>query len=146
VGTGQREHHNLQRGAAHADVFSLSRPNVEYSGTAVFASDCPWQVKTELWLLEVFITFSMTYDRPALQISMGWAIHPEFRSLQFPVQISDRGNHRSPSAPEVAPLKYPSNNYAYTSGTRFLSVDLGQHGKRRQSVRSPDQIHLTEKY
>jgi hypothetical protein len=68
VGTGQREHRDLQRGVAHADAFSLSQRNLEYYGTAIFARDCLWQVKMKLWLLAVFTTFSMIDDRPALQI------------------------------------------------------------------------------
>jgi hypothetical protein len=71
---------------------------------------------------------------------------PEFRSLQFLVQICDRGNRRSPSVPEVAPLKYPPKNHACTSRTRFISVGLGQHGESRQTVRWPDQMHLKQKY
>jgi hypothetical protein len=63
VGTGQREHRDLQSGGAHADMFSLSHSDLEYSGTAVFAKNRLWQVKTELWVSAVFATFSMTYDR-----------------------------------------------------------------------------------
>jgi hypothetical protein len=53
-------------GVAHADAFSLFDSDLEYFGTAVFARDCPWQVKTEFWASAVFATFSMTYDRPGL--------------------------------------------------------------------------------
>jgi hypothetical protein len=66
VGTGPRDHRDLQRGIAHADAFSLFDSDLEYFGIAVFARDCPWQVKTELWVSAAFAIFSMTYDRPAL--------------------------------------------------------------------------------
>jgi hypothetical protein len=45
-------------------VFFVFHPDLGYWSTAVFARDCPWEVKTEPWVSVVFATFSMTYDCP----------------------------------------------------------------------------------
>jgi hypothetical protein len=66
IGTDSRDHLDLQTGVGHADAFSMFDSDLEYFGTVVFPRDCPWQVKTKLWVLAVFPTFSMTYDRPTL--------------------------------------------------------------------------------
>jgi hypothetical protein len=68
VGTGQREHNDLQKAVAQADAFSVFHLDLEYSGTAVFARDYPWQVKMELWIPGIFAIFSTAYDCPVLQI------------------------------------------------------------------------------
>jgi hypothetical protein len=134
VGTGPRDHRNLQRGVAHTDAFSLFDSDLEHVGTAVFTGNCPWQAKTKLCASAVFATFSMTYDRPALHFEYLGRLAQNsdrcsscFRSLVEGIVFAFR-------APDC-PLKYPSRNHAYTSGTRFLSVDFGQYGEWRQNMR-----------